>query len=580
MSSNYAEHAGRKRVVSQSEQADARQIANSAGGFSFAVDDWTRLERFLILGTEGGSYYASEKKLTRENAAIVDRCLSADGLRAVELIASISEAGRAPKNDPAIFALSLAASHKDVAVRRAAFAAMPRVCRIGTHLFQFVSMLDSWGPAARRAFTRWYADRPADQLAYQLAKYQQRDGWSHGDVLRLAHVKTQSVEHNALIRWALKAGFEAREVKGKGDRKARSYPAVAAQLPRLIEGFEKVRESGLVSTQVAALVREYGLTHEMVPSQFLGHAEVWDALLQQMPMTAMVRNLARMTANGLLKPGSDASRLVVTKLRDADAIRKARLHPLAILLALRTYEAGRGDLGSLTWSPVKPIVDALDDAFYLGFDAIEPCGKPIMLALDVSGSMSVMLQTVRKGKTVQLPISAREASAVMAMVTARREPDYDLVGFAAPGSSKHVFGGMHGGGDPRLLPVRITAKTSLPDAIAEMAKIPMGGTDCSLPMRHALKNKQRCEGFVVYTDSETWAGPVHPHKALQQYRQQMGVPAKLVVVGMVSNGFTIADTSDAGMLDLVGFDTTAPALISDFIRGSRTHQRNAEEGEN
>jgi 60 kDa SS-A/Ro ribonucleoprotein len=39
------------------------------------------------------------------------------------------------------------------------------------------------------------------------------------------------------------------------------------------------------------------------------------------------------------------------------------------------------------------------------------------------------------------------------------------------------------------------------------------------------------------------------------------------VVGMVSNGFSIADPSDGGMLDVVGFDAAAPAVIADFIRG-------------
>jgi 60 kDa SS-A/Ro ribonucleoprotein len=35
---------------------------------------------------------------------------------------------------------------------------------------------------------------------------------------------------------------------------------------------------------------------------------------------------------------------------------------------------------------------------------------------------------------------------------------------------------------------------------------------------------------------------------------------------MVSNGFSIADPNDAGMLDVVGFDAAAPAVIADFIR--------------
>ena len=74
------------------------------------------------------------------------------------------------------------------------------------------------------------------------------------------------------------------------------------------------------------------------------------------------------------------------------------------------------------------------------------------------------------------------------------------------------------------------------------------------------------DAFYVYTDNETWAGAVHPVKALQQYRQQTGIPAKLVVVGMTATGFSIADPNDAGMLDVVGFDAGVPALMADFIR--------------
>jgi len=70
----------------------------------------------------------------------------------------------------------------------------------------------------------------------------------------------------------------------------------------------------------------------------------------------------------------------------------------------------------------------------------------------------------------------------------------------------------------------------------------------------------------VYTDSETWAGSIHPCKALNKYRREMGIPARLVVVGMTSTGFTIADPSDAGMLDVVGFDSAAPQVISDFSK--------------
>src|SRR5690349_1114080 len=109
----------------------SNQVPNSAGGYAFLVADWKRIDRILILGSEGGSYYASEPNLTLENAGAILRCIEADGVRTVKRIVEISESGRAPKNDPAILALALASANGDPATRRAVTEALPQVCRIG-----------------------------------------------------------------------------------------------------------------------------------------------------------------------------------------------------------------------------------------------------------------------------------------------------------------------------------------------------------------------------------------------------------------------------------------------------------------
>ncbi len=148
-----------KRTPQSQPIPGTNQVPNSAGGFAYPVDDWKRLDRWLVLGAEGGTYYASEQKLSRENAEAVVRCLQADGARAVSRIVEISHAGRAPKNSPAIFALALAASLGDEATRAAAFAALPQVCRTGTHLFEFceyATALRGWGRGLRRAVAAWY----------------------------------------------------------------------------------------------------------------------------------------------------------------------------------------------------------------------------------------------------------------------------------------------------------------------------------------------------------------------------------------------------------------------------------------
>ena len=188
----------------QRERARKDQRPNAAGGWTFVLDLWARLDRWLVLGCEGGSFYASEQAMTRANAATVEECLAADGARTVARIVAISRAGRAPRNAPAVFALAMAAGHADLATRRAALAALPQVCRTGTELFHFARDVEGfrrWGRGLRGAVGAWYNDKPVERVAYQAIKYRERDGWSHRDLLRLAHPKAPSPEHDALYRW-------------------------------------------------------------------------------------------------------------------------------------------------------------------------------------------------------------------------------------------------------------------------------------------------------------------------------------------------------------------------------------------
>ena len=85
--------------------------------------------------------------------------------------------------------------------------------------------------------------------------------------------------------------------------------------------------------EASRVIRVYRLTREMVPTELLVHPVVWDALLESMPLGALVRNLGVMSRVGLLAAGSEASRVVAGRLGDGDAIRRARLHPMAVLAA-------------------------------------------------------------------------------------------------------------------------------------------------------------------------------------------------------------------------------------------------------
>lgn len=518
------------RKTAQGQQIPgSSQVQNSAGGYAWQLDPWKQLDRFLVLGTEGGTFYASEQNLTIQNAKNLLDLVKSDGVKVVSRIAEISKSGRAPKSDATIFGLAVATAFGDTETRQAGFAALPSVCRTGSMLFQFVSeseQLRGWGRGMRKGIANWYLAAEVDDLTYQALKYQRRGGWSHRDLLRLSHPKPENEDQRVLFKWIVDG-----ELEGKNHR---------------IESYEKLTaiaaEQNMDRVEIAAkLIVENRFTREFVPTGLLVYAEIWEALLQDMPITAMIRNLANMTRCGLLTPSSQATKQVIEKLNNETLLRRARVHPLSLLVAHATYSEGQGYRSSNEWQAVPRIVDALDSAFYLSFGSVETTGKRYVLGIDVSGSMS--MATVAGS-----PLRACEAATAMAMVALNTEAAVTPMAFG------HSF---------KKLP--LSPKMRLADAMKHTRNVNFGGTDCALPMIWATKHRVEADAFIVYTDNETWFGKIHPKQALNEYRQKMGIEAKLIVVGMCSNRFSIADPTDSGMLDIVGFDTAVPQVIREFV---------------
>jgi 60 kDa SS-A/Ro ribonucleoprotein len=312
-----------------------------------------------------------------------------------------------------------------------------------------------------------------------------------------------------------------------------------------IEGFLSASTLRAGDTASAVeLVTRYKLSWEMLPDEALTHTEVWEALVDTLGQSALLRNLPRMSRVGLLTPGSKVADAVCAKLVDSDRLRSARIHPVSVLNALVTYRSGQSALGKSSWDPSGQVVDALDAAFYAAFGSIEPAGKKTMLAIDVSGSMTW-------GKVAGSPVlTPRDAAAAMALVTAATEPYSMAFGFST-----------------EFVPLTISPRQRLDDVVRTMEETPMGGTDCAVPMLWAARERVEVETFCVYTDCETWAGTVHPMQALRAYRDKMGIAARLVVFGLEGTPFSIADPTDPGSLDVVGLDAAAPSVVAAFSRG-------------
>lgn len=519
------------KATPQNQKTKPNQVENSAGGFVFEVSDEQRLRRFLTLGVDGGTYYASAKDLAIQNVKVLEKLAKENPEMLLETILDVSLRGAAPKQNPTIFALAYAASVPESS--KLALENLSKIARTGTHLFMFadyVQQFRGWGRGLRRSVSEWYTDKDPDVVAYQAAKYRQRNGWTHRDLLRLSHPSADSAKMKAVFDWITKQN-------------------ISDETPQIITAFMDAQTTSSV-TNWEKLVKENRLSWEMLPDVALQEANVWNALLDVgMPQTALIRQLPKLTRLGVT---DKRAKEIAAQLTDEKILKAARVHPVNVLVALKTYSSGKSVRGESTWTPNRIIIDALDEAFYKSFGTVEPAGKRTLLALDVSGSMTSPISN--------MPIDCRQASAALALVQMATEPESTCVGFTSSDGSWFSR-------NTELSELPISPRQRLDDAVKAISNIPFGGTDCSLPMSWATEKKLEFDTFVIYTDNETWAGKQHPHQALTEYRNKMNIPAKLIVVGMTATNFSIADPNDPGMLDIAGFDSAVPNLITDFSRG-------------
>lgn len=528
--------------VPQTERENNLQVLNSAGGYTFSTSDRARLERFLILGTDGGTYYIGEAKLTRENCAWLVDLIVTNPLLVIDVAAEISTSGRAYKNSPAVFALALCfSSDNDEFKHMIREDYFDKIIRTSMHLYEYskyIELLGGWGSSKRKAIAGWYARKSSKDLAYQVVKYRQRDGWTHRDLFRLVHPgefpPSPAVDENI-------ANF----ILGK------EGPVSLRDNTSLIEGFKIVQEPGVSRAHIKDAIITYGLPWEALPTNCLKDPDIWKTLFfnGQLKGQALIRNITRLSRIGAFSDMVFAGEYAKL-LADPQMIEYTRLHPINYLNSVVVHTEGQIDrdrsgfsaVRKKDWTSVPVIVDALNSGFYEAFKYAKRANKRTMIALDVSGSMG--------SPALGLDLSCSQVTCAMSMAVARTEPYYIIKGFS------HQF-----------VDLSISPGMDLNASMKVISGMPYGGTDCSIPMVWARKNKIEIDTFLVMTDNETWSGGIQPHKALQHYRSAMGIDAKLIVAGITSTEFTIADPRDRGMLDICGADSNLPGIVSDFSAG-------------
>lgn len=511
----------KNNVVPQNQKASKGQKRNNAGGYSFKVSGEDRLRRFLTIGCANGTYYVNEKNLTQDSIKFVEKFVKKSGDIALAQVIDVSDNGLAKKNDYALYVLAAIFAFGDDELKSQARIDFNKVVRTTDHLAIFLTFLKEnfnkgVGTSVRRAIAAWYENRSVDSLAYQVTKYRQRGGYTHRDLLRIGHPKDLNENVGNFI---LGNDFDADES------------------PWAIQAFEALQNAKTVTQVIKILNLHPKAPWEFVPTQFLTDAKIWRTIFENggMGQTALIRNVTKMNDLGLFNDMKFAADYA-DALTDQAAIIAGRVHPMAYL---QTHAMFRGN----THRNAR-IVDALSKGYNLAFKNIVPANKRTLIGLDVSGSMSWSASGMKN-------VSAALAGGALAQVLTANEPYSEVLGFSTT-----------------LVPVNIGPNTRLDSIVNTMMNVTMGGTDLAQPMIHALNNKIEVETFITITDNETWAGRIHPHVALEQYRQKMGIDAKMVVAAMTPTRFTIADSNDSSrQLDVSGFDASVPGTIADFSAG-------------
>ncbi len=530
-----------------------RYVTNYAGGAVHAVS-WSQLfDRFITLGTTGGTFYATEQRLQEDIAPeLLTGYVQAGPSAIMELAARIPTL---PLLRPSLLLTALALVAGSNEMKHAVVQHIHQLAPTLSHLLTVVSYyntlrLNSYsdvhsdrkrvphGRSWRRAVSAWLTRRDAQSLAYQMLKYKRRDGVSVSQLLRYAHPKPPTDTHSALFHWAL-YGWPS-----VGDE---PHPDHVLRLVWAVERLHRLHPTD-VATAVD-LIATYRMVREMVPTSFLQHRSVWAALVPFMPIHALLRSIVSLSRIGVFSDQATRPHvlaMVERRLTDEEVLRS--VHPLHIYLALTTYKAGYSAVTREHWSVDTDLVRILTNSLDRSFAKGNPSNKRIVVALDISGSMRRTYDNAQVSSYVPIHIGALLLAYILRI---------------EPYATAYLF-------TDRTFDYHGTTHRGVMDTITYVCSYPSGNTDISSPLFRAMQDVPDADAVVLITDNETWKNKQPIHVVMDRYRAITKKPTKLIVIGLTATRYTVADPNDPYAYNIAGFSTTVPDVLSSLLGAAVT----------
>lgn len=523
---------------------------------SLEAEDLWKLRRFLSIGTEGPLYEFGEQILKKENAPTIIKLLEdGKGVQLIQEVLSYCKENKSIRRNPLLFCLALCTRSADKMAKKDAYLALTEVCALPTDLFTFIAFSQTlnnpskgWGKLQRKTISSWYNSKDPKRLAENATRYKSKSGWTHKDVLRLTHTKASNEGVALVLKYVIK-GLKVAKSEFDNDGSASGEQR---ELIDYLEAVDTLKHS-TDEQQVARLIEQHQLSYEHVPSIHLNSFEVWNTLVHRLPLSMLLQHISKIASQGLLEPTCDTSKHMIERLQNVDEIVSEKIHPYSVLIAMRTYEQGKGLRRK--WTRNSNVVSALNSALNTSIQNVPRTGKRYLIAVKVGDNM---FRCAVRGAPV---ISTTLAAAIMSMLVARKEEHFQLLLLLPTGA----------------LNLKLSTEMQLSEICDQIAGfsvsygglLPYNARDLSLPIKWAVSNKLPVDVFLVLTDCRECISDISPAEALKQYRKDMNIPdAKYINCAMSTNRLRFADPSDSGMLDIAGFDENAPRVIHDFVLGN------------
>jgi 60 kDa SS-A/Ro ribonucleoprotein len=482
---------------------------NAAGGKAYALDPKQALAQYASTGCLNGTFYAE----TDEQLDAVLNLANAVDPSFVAKVAVHARATGHMKDLPALLLAVLAV--RDVALVKRVFA---RVCDNGKMVRTFVQILrsgvvgrKSLGTALKKQVRAWM-ERLSDS---QLLGATVGNDPSFADLVKMVHPKPADASRRAFYAWLI----------------GREHDAAA--LPAPVQHFE-------------AWKRDRTLPIPDVPFQLLTSAPLddatWVAIAKQSPWQATRMNLNTFARHGVFTVEGMAE-LIAARLRDPVAIAKARVFPYQLMVAYRQVDD----------AVPMPVREALQDAMEIAIANVPAFAGQVVVCPDVSGSMHSAVTGGRGSATSA--VRCIDVAALVAAAVVRRNPRAEVLPFS-----------------DRVDQVRLNPRDSVMTNAEILAKLPSGGTDCSLPLADLNRRKAKAGLVILVSDNESWIDR-NPHARgtalLREWQtfKARNADAKLVCLDLQPNR-SVQAPDRADILNIGGFADAVFATIAAFADGT------------